>query len=42
MIGNTNFYLKNGFLKAPLHCQFVLGVPGGMPGTVESLAYLLP
>jgi 3-keto-5-aminohexanoate cleavage enzyme len=42
MIGNTNHYLKNGFLKAPLHCQFVLGVPGGMPGTVESLAYLLP
>jgi 3-keto-5-aminohexanoate cleavage enzyme len=42
MIGNTNHYLKNGFLKAPLHCQFVLGVAGGMPGTVESLAYLLP
>jgi 3-keto-5-aminohexanoate cleavage enzyme len=42
MIGNTNHYLKNGFLKAPLHCQFVLGVPGGMPGTTESLAYLLP
>ncbi len=42
MIGNTNHYLKKGFLKAPLHCQFVLGVPGGMPGTVESLAYLLP
>jgi 3-keto-5-aminohexanoate cleavage enzyme len=42
MIGNTNHYLKKGFLKPPLHCQFVLGVPGGMPGTVESLAYLLP
>jgi 3-keto-5-aminohexanoate cleavage enzyme len=42
MIGNTNHYLKKEFLKAPLHCQFVLGVPGGMPGTVESLAYLLP
>jgi 3-keto-5-aminohexanoate cleavage enzyme len=42
MIGNTNHYLKKDFLKAPLHCQFVLGVPGGMPGTVESLAYLLP
>jgi 3-keto-5-aminohexanoate cleavage enzyme len=42
MIGNTNHYLKKGFLQEPLHCQFVLGVPGGMPGTVESLAYLLP
>lgn len=42
MIGNVEFYLKKGFLKAPLHCQFVLDVPGGMPGTLESIAYLLP
>ena len=42
MIGNTNYYLKKGFLKTPLHCQLVLGVPGGMPGTAESVAYLRP
>jgi 3-keto-5-aminohexanoate cleavage enzyme len=42
MIGNVNYYLKKGFLKPPLHCQLVLGVPGGMPGTAESVAYLLP
>jgi 3-keto-5-aminohexanoate cleavage enzyme len=42
MIGNVNHYLKTGFLKPPLHCQLVLGVPGGMPGTAESVAYLLP
>ncbi|MDF2571255.1 MAG: kce 4 [Sporomusa sp.] len=42
MIGNVEHYLKKGFLKAPLHCQFVLDVPGGMPGNIESLAYLLP
>lgn len=42
MIGNTAYYLKQGRLKAPLHCQFVLDVPGGMPGNIESLAYLLP
>ncbi|MGR5143071.1 3-keto-5-aminohexanoate cleavage protein [Photobacterium sp. DNB23_23_1] len=42
MVGNTHYYLKNGFLKAPLHCQFVLGVPGGMPANIESLSYLLP
>jgi len=42
MIGNVNYYLKKGVLKAPLHYQFVLGVPGGMPGNIESLAYLLP
>jgi 3-keto-5-aminohexanoate cleavage enzyme len=42
MIGNVNHYLKKGFLKPPLHCQLVLGVPGGMPGTAESIAYMLP
>ncbi|HEX9013989.1 MAG TPA: 3-keto-5-aminohexanoate cleavage protein [Anaerolineaceae bacterium] len=42
MIGNVEYYLKKGVLKAPLHCQFVLDVPGGMPGNIESLAYLLP
>ena len=42
MITNVDYYVKKGFLKGPLHYQFVLGVPGGMPGNVESLAYLLP
>jgi uncharacterized protein (DUF849 family) len=41
MIGNVEHYLKKGFLKQPLHYQFVLDVPGGMPGTLESVAYLL-
>jgi uncharacterized protein (DUF849 family) len=42
MVGNTHYYLKNGYLQEPVHCQFVLGVPGGMPADIESLAYLLP
>jgi uncharacterized protein (DUF849 family) len=42
MLGNTEHYLRKGHLKEPLHCQFVLDVPGGMPGNIESLAYLLP
>jgi uncharacterized protein (DUF849 family) len=42
MIQNVNYYVQKGLLKTPLHYQFVLGVSGGMPGTVESLAYLLP
>ncbi|MBP2643237.1 MAG: kce 4 [Firmicutes bacterium] len=42
MIGNLDYYIKKGILKTPCHCQFVLGVSGGMPGNVESLAYLLP
>jgi 3-keto-5-aminohexanoate cleavage enzyme len=42
MIGNVEYYLRKGFLQPPLHCQFVLDVPGGMPGNLESVAYLLP
>lgn len=42
MMGNVDHYVKKGFLKTPLHYQFVLGVPGGMPGNTESLSYLLP
>lgn len=42
MIGNVDYYVKKGFLKGPLHYQFVLGVSGGMPGTAETFAYMLP
>lgn len=42
MIGNVEYYLKEGFLTMPCHYQFVLDVSGGMPGNIESLAYLLP
>lgn len=34
-------YLERGLLKAPCHFQFVLGVAGGLPGTLDSLAFLL-
>jgi uncharacterized protein (DUF849 family) len=40
MVYNALYYLKRGVLKAPLHFQFVLGVPGGMAATVENLVYL--
>ena len=42
MMGNLEYYIKKGILKEPCHVQFVLGVSGGMPGKLESLAYLLP
>jgi uncharacterized protein (DUF849 family) len=42
MVGNVAYYLKKGVLKTPCHYQFVLDVAGGMPGNIESLAYLLP
>jgi len=42
MLGNVEYYLKKGILKPPCHYQFVLDVAGGMPGNIESLAYLHP
>jgi len=40
MMGNVAYYASKGVLVAPYHYQFVLGVLGGMPATVESLVYL--
>lgn len=42
MLGNVAYYVKKGKLKSPVHFQFVLGASGGMPGNIDSLAYLLP
>jgi uncharacterized protein (DUF849 family) len=42
MMGNVQYYVKKGFLKTPTHYQFMLGVSGGMPGNIDSLAYFLP
>ena len=33
-------YLEGGLLKPPLHFQFVLGTPNGMPATPKSLIHL--
>lgn len=41
MLGNTKHYLKTGVLQAPVYCQFVLGVLGGMEATVDNLLYLV-
>jgi len=41
MMTNTEFYVKNGVLKNPLYCQFVLGVLGGAPATVDNLLHLV-
>lgn len=40
MINNAIFLEKKGFIKAPLHFDFVLGAPGSMPGTVKNLQFL--
>ncbi len=33
-------WLKKGIVSGPVHCDFVLGVPGAMAGTAESLMFL--
>jgi 3-keto-5-aminohexanoate cleavage enzyme len=40
MIHNALGLVKAGILSLPLHFDFVLGVPGAMPGTPEALMYL--
>ncbi|WP_062204462.1 3-keto-5-aminohexanoate cleavage protein [Demequina salsinemoris] len=40
MVGNVLYYASKDIVAKPLHFQFVLGVGGGMPATVESLCYL--
>ena len=42
MMGNVDYYVKKGFLKTPLHYQFVLGASGGMDGNIDALSFLLP
>ena len=41
MLFDAFHFVKKGVLLDPVHYQFVLGVGGGMPATVENLAYLV-
>ncbi|KEO83383.1 3-keto-5-aminohexanoate cleavage protein [Tumebacillus flagellatus] len=41
MINNALRLLKKGLVTAPLHFDFVLGVPGAIPGTIENLQYMV-
>ncbi|SFN07901.1 3-keto-5-aminohexanoate cleavage protein [Thermodesulforhabdus norvegica] len=41
MINNVAFLLEKGVIKRPLYIQFVLGILGGAPATVENLVYLV-
>lgn len=40
MINNALFLQGKGYLRAPLHFQFVLGAPGAMPASVRNLSFL--
>ena len=41
MINNIKYFRDRGILTCPIYIQFVLGIQGGMPATVENLAFLL-
>jgi Uncharacterized conserved protein len=40
MISNIAYFVKQGLLKGPVYIQFVLGVMGGLPATVDNLLFL--
>lgn len=39
-VDNLKKLIKEGVVKPPYHCQFVLGVPGALTGEVDTLVYL--
>jgi 3-keto-5-aminohexanoate cleavage enzyme len=41
MINNALRLVKQNLLSLPLHFDFVMGVPGGIPGTVNNLVHLV-
>jgi len=40
-INNALTLVKKGLVREPLHFDFVMGVPGGIPGRVRDLVYLV-
>lgn len=40
MLATANAWIRKGLLPSKVHMDFVLGVPGAMPGTPEALMYL--
>jgi len=40
-LDNLKKLIKEGVVKAPYHCQFVLGVPGALSGDIDALVALV-
>ena len=40
MIHDAAYYLKTGYLKAPLHFQFCMGCAGGISATIDDLVFM--
>lgn len=41
MFNNVLQCCKDGILTAPCHFQFIMGIPGGMAGTLKNVSFLL-
>jgi uncharacterized protein (DUF849 family) len=41
MINNIAHFVNKGILKGPVYIQFVMGIMGGIPATVDNLLFLL-
>lgn len=41
MINNIAFFVRKGIVKKPVYIQFVMGILGGIPATIENLAFLV-
>lgn len=41
MINNLAFLLEKGIARRPIYLQFVMGILGGIPATVENLVFLV-
>ena len=40
MLNNVSFMISQGYLQKPVYLQFVMGVLGGIPATIENLMFL--
>lgn len=40
MINNVAYLIEGGYLEKPVYLQFVLGIMGGMPATIQNLVFL--
>lgn len=41
MLNNIQYFIQRGILKTPIYLQFVMGVLGGIPATIDCLHMLL-
>jgi uncharacterized protein (DUF849 family) len=41
MINNVAFLIDKGIVRKPIYIQFVMGILGGIPATVENLTFLI-